>query len=620
MTIVCPEGTLDSNATGLRIAIERCLKELPSAAAPVAASGTITLGSAGVDGDTFTVGATVLTLVAAAPGAGEVLIGASASDTATNLAAAIDALAPVTAAAVGPVITVTAATAGEAGNSIALATTGDATLSGALLRNGADQVYDPEWVALEPNSYSDFGGSVSTVARNPINPSRQRRKGTVTDLEASGGFNQDVTLNNMPMLMQGVVLAAARELPTTRVLDPQIPDYATSFPSGTTLRVVGGASSAWATFFAALPAGVKARIAFFRANGSTVVHTANSGAASGADYDVTLATAYDGLSTLVEARVVGIVLPTLQMATPVMDFGGAMGAFASFLSPGSWVFIDHPTVSERGFARIGELTANTAVFDKTTFNPTNVSGSNVAVYMGTVIRNESDPALIRKFSYQLERTLGQDNDGMMSEYIIGATLNEFTLNVPQAAKVTADFAFIACDAQPRTGLDGLKAGTRPTLVPADAFNTSSDFSRIKLALVDEAGTPASAKPLFAFVTDMSITANNNASANKAVGYLGAIGVSLGTFEVGGEVTAYFANNEAVQAVRNNSDVTLDFIMVKKNVGIVVDIPLLSLGNGRLNVEQDQPITLPLELNAAENKFGYTFLFQQFPYLPATADL
>ena len=44
------------------------------------------------------------------------------------------------------------------------------------------------WLVLEPNSYDDFGGEFTTVARNPINAGRQRQKGVLVDLDATGGF------------------------------------------------------------------------------------------------------------------------------------------------------------------------------------------------------------------------------------------------------------------------------------------------------------------------------------------------------------------------------------------------------------------------------------------------
>ena len=54
--------------------------------------------------------------------------------------------------------------------------------------------------------------------------------------------------------------------------------------------------------------------------------------------------------------------------------------------------------------------------------------------------------------------------------------------------------------------------------------------------------------------------------------------------------------------------------------MVWDIPLIALGEGRLNVEQDQPITLPLSMEAAEGGAGHTLLFNEFPYLPNAADV
>lgn len=553
---------------------------------------------------------------------------------------------------------------------------------------------NPIWLALEPNSYSDFGSTITTVARNPINPSRQRRKGVVTDLEASGGFNQDVTFDNTNALYQGFLFAQARERGTTQSLafgNLNVTDVnalnseyvfnnakvnaaaiaagGAGYKVGDLLVLTGTAQRAARLYvaavsgsgavtavavddagvYAALPAnpvavtGGSGAAATFNLTAGTLKDFSvgevvlASGFALDANNGLKVIAAVNGGTVEVEEVIVdeaappaGASLQTVARLFEAADLSITMNGLLPRLTnettvdfttlsfiPGEWIYIDGFT-NNVGFARISAVAADYLEFDKTDFDPVAESevGKTVTVFLGTIIRNENDPALIKRYSYQFERTLGNDANGPMSEYLVGAVASELTLNVPQAEKVTADVTFLGIDGEPRTGLQGLKAGSRPVLPLSDAFNTSSDFSRIKIASVSE--TNPTPKPLFAFATDLTLTISNNVSANKAIGKLGAIDITVGTFEVGGSITAYFADMEAVQAVRNNADITMDFIIVKANTGLLFDIPLLALGNGRLSVEQDQPITLPLDTSAAESKFGNTLLIQIFPYLPNSA--
>jgi phage tail sheath gpL-like len=118
------------------------------AVAGVAATGSITISAyASIDpADTITVGGTTLAWVASNPGAGEVAIGGSNGATRDNLLAALEAIAEdegvVVASSSTAAITVTAAATGTAGNSIALAKSGDGvTVSGSgSLASGVNQV------------------------------------------------------------------------------------------------------------------------------------------------------------------------------------------------------------------------------------------------------------------------------------------------------------------------------------------------------------------------------------------------------------------------------------------------------------------------------------------------
>jgi hypothetical protein len=481
----------------------------------------------------------------------------------------------------------------------------------------------PVWHALEPNSYSDFGGQIKTVARNPINQTRQRKKGVITDLDASGGFNQDLTFANTIRILQGFMFANIREKKTTKPLNSAAIPVTGVTAADDTFAAASGLSGFLANqLVLASGFGVPAN------NGLKVVASASTATAvvvgdglvdeASPPADAALqAVGYQFASATLNVVMSGNIC-TLSRASGTFDLT-TLG-----LLPGEWIFVGGDNASLRfannqGWARVKSVTATLITLDKTSWTGGNETGTGktIQIFFGDILRNEPAAADIVRRTYQLERTLGEDDDGTMSEYLVGAVANEMTINIPMADKVMLDMSFVAIDNEQYTGLEGTKSGTRVPVVEEDAYNTSVDVRRVKLYQSDD--TNSAPAPLFAFATELSLMVKNNASPNKAIGVLGSFEVTTGTFEVGGSLTVYFANIEAVQAVRNNADITLDICLVKDNKGLLIDVPLIALGDGRLSVEQDQPITLPLETMAAQHgTLGYTLLIGRFSYLPDLA--
>lgn len=478
------------------------------------------------------------------------------------------------------------------------------------------------WYAMAPNSYSDFGGELTTVASAPIDPSRQNRKGTITDLDASGGFNIDFTQSNLTRLLQGFFFADAREQTTTKPLNSAQIDM-TSVDAATktyALASTGASYTAGQLIYAsgftnASNNGVKT-VASSTATTVVVVEALVDEAAPPAAAMFQMV-GHQFASGDINIAVVGSVA---SMISTVMDFTTLTDLF-----PGKWIFVGGDAgattfANNVGFARIGSIAAHAIVFDDTTWAAVNETGTakTIRIFGGTVIKNEKTPSLIKRRSYQVERTLGEGETATQAEYLVGAVPNELTVNIPTAEKMSADLTFNACDNVHRSGESGdeIKAGTRVSSSIENPVNTSSDIYRIKMSVIDPASSNPSA--LFGYVSEASVSINNNITPNKAIGVLGAFDNSAGNFEVGGSITAYFTTVAAVKAVRANADVGLSVIVAAENAGFLFDIPLLGLGGGRLNVEKDAPITVPLEPAGAENANGYTMLYQVFNYLPTVA--
>lgn len=484
----------------------------------------------------------------------------------------------------------------------------------------------PDWNPFEPNTFSDFGGQIRTVAREPINPSRQTKKGVTVDLDSAGGFNSDLTQKNLQGILQGFFFADLRkktELPVTTVDTGDTTDDYEPASGGTGFRVND-------LLFAA---------GFAAAGNNGLKKVTGTVTATSVPVTSALTPATGQAGTIVH---VGHEFATgdAQITTPG---GGALPRLITTtkdltqlgLIPGEWIFIggdaageQFATAANNGFARVRSIATNIIELDKSagTLVADTGTGKTIRVFFGRVLKNETG-TLIKRRTYQLERTLGAPDDAqptqIQSEYIVGAVPNEFTLSLVKADKVNCDLAFVGTNFETRTGVTGVKTGNRPALVEADAFNASSDVSRVKMSIFTTGTTNPTA--LFAFINELKLTINNNVKPAKAVGRLGAFDVTAGNFKVNGTVSAYFADVAALAAIRDNSDVTIDFTLVRANAGITFDIPLLSLGDGRLDVKKDEPITLPLALDAAtaakiSTTIDYTLFMVFWDYLPNLADV
>ena len=485
----------------------------------------------------------------------------------------------------------------------------------------------PVWKRLNPNSYNDFGGEVVTVTPNPINPSRQRRKGVTTDLNASGGFNHNLTYENLTDIMQGVffadIRAQAEQAVTAIDIDLANPDeYEVAATAGFLVNslIIGKNFANAANNALNVVTAIVADTSVEVADGQLVTETPQASAViKVVGYQFTDADAVIDVSGN---------LPRLQSNGGLADFT-TLG-----LVPGQWVYLGgdvaantFTAAANNGFKRIRSVSATGITFDKSDqamVADAGVAGKTIRLFFGDVLRNETG-ALIKRRTYNIERTLGAPDDAfpgqIQSEVLKGAVPNEVALNIPQADLASVDFTFVATDNEQRDGVTGPKQTNVIEPAPASEYNTSSDIGRIRLATVSNVDEAPSA--LFAYVTEATININNNVTPNKAVGVLGAFDVTAGTFEVSGELTAYFSNVAATQAVRTNADVTLDISFVKDNTAMIIDLPLISLGDGRLNVEVDAPITLPLSTDAASGQdvstdLDHTALITYFDYVPNAA--
>ena len=485
----------------------------------------------------------------------------------------------------------------------------------------------PEWTLLEPNDITDFGTELTTTPRNPISPTRQRRKGEITDLDSTMGFEHDMTYG---------------------LLEEFIPAFAFARRTNDDLNVYVDAVTATGYTVTGFPVGARTgSSALFVADGFGI--KANDGlkvlssAATAINIPVTGLTPEPSPPKGARLRFAGhrlgaasiTTIPAANITVPGTSYQSWTGGAVTITTTGiNWMTVGLSNGQVIGifkdkdnyiWGRVRSTSATTLRLDKATMHGTVAATDDLDFLYGGFVRNvsvSSSEYLERSYTFEAtwDNLENDPNTGVPTgadeyEYSVGNYCNSFAFNLAGQSFATATVGFIGTDTMPPVGAGDRKTGADdPFPAPrTHALNTTADIARLRMQGESE-------DPRHALTTDfdsMTLTLNNTISPEKVLGSLAARYINLGNFEVDIETDIIFSNSAVLKAVRENDTVTMDFILFNDQGAVAVDIPSMTLGLGGRNLPRDESVTLSMTAQAFGDDGGLnTSLGVSFiPYIP-----
>lgn len=473
------------------------------------------------------------------------------------------------------------------------------------------------WRKLQPNSLSTMGRSITTVSRDPISKERQREKGTVTDLDSAVEFEADLTREDFTDFSEAFVFANNTDAMLNSSTTTDV-DATTGFAGSFTETLV-------------LNSLIYAR--GFAESANNGVHVVTTEVDYSTDIPVTSTLVTEGTSptnATIEScgyrtasgdlEVANATSTTADLTSTALDFttlGLTVGQFIWIGgdAAGNQFTEQASSNTNYGFVRVTSIAANTLGIDKmrSTFTNTTNLGQAVDLFFGQWLRNlDVDDADYIERSYTFEGSF-KDLGGVGTdayEYAVGNYCNSMAINMPLADKATVTWGFIGKDTEdPTTSRQG-GASTAVEPVQTTAYNTSSDFARLRITQTDDYGWTTDFK-------DMTITLNNNVTPEKVLDTLGAKYMNTGNFEVDISTTVLFTETEVVDAIRANTTVTMEMALRNDDGGFLIDIPEMTIGDGTKDMPVNESITLALSCMAHKDEtYGISIGISQFPYIPA----
>lgn len=486
------------------------------------------------------------------------------------------------------------------------------------------------WTTVEFDALKRYGAEIKKVARRPISKLRSRRKGTTVDLDAGVEFDTDLTVDAVANFLEGFMFSqfANKEFnlrassatvppPVVGATDDFTIDAASATLAGkivwvtasvSTLFFAKGYTNAINNGFHELSADVASTDTAIQVTTNLVTETPPTNASLqicgvrvNDDADLTL-TVSGSTATLVSAAAIADWSVLGLRAGMFIHIGGVnltTGAVARGLGSGG--------TTSYGFARITSVSTSTLNLDKLATTLSTASGPASAaqdVLFGRFVRNvpvdaaTTDNEFVERY-YQFEGAF-PDLGGVGTpqyEYVINCLADQLTLNLPLTDKGSGTWAFIGTTAQDITS--SRKSGASSAVDPLRvvAFGTASDVAAISTDLISSASDVG--------FKSLTLTLKNNVSAEKVLGTLGARFMNAGLFEVGISGQMLFTTAAIINSIKNNVTVTFLSIVANEDGAICLDIPEMTVGDGKRDFPQDQTVLVNV---TAETHRGATLTY------------
>lgn len=485
------------------------------------------------------------------------------------------------------------------------------------------------WSTVEFNSISSLGAAITTVAREPVSRTRQRRKGTTVDRDSAPEFEADLTMEHVHQFIAAFMFARAAtttgEAGTQRITSA----FDASLRAEATTPAEGFVHSA-------LPAAIRQRVLVKSRGFTTAVNNGLFEVAAGGTTTNTPVTGTPGIvdetPTAVQnakLETAGIRLATSDLSITVSAGVATLVSAANIanwslygLMPGQMVHIGGLTAGRQfsagaGKARVRSISGATLVCDKldSTLATDPGTGDSVDILFGAFFRNVavgSTDYLER--SLQLEAqyvNLQNPGPGDAFEYPTGNFANVLSFNLPLTEKALMTVGLVGQDTPSPTTTRKTGASTPIRQNETAAFNTSADIARLRITELDETGITSCFKSLV-------LTLNNQVTPEKCLGTLGALFLNTGNFLVDVEAQLLFTDVRVATAVSENRTVTLDFGLSNDDGALYVDIPSTTLGGGNKEFPVNESVLINVTVQAFEDPtLGYSVGVSTFPTVPST---